>query len=64
MLQHLRRRSRWGAVPLLLVLLAGALPAGAEPERGGKTDKPAEAPPKGLRVFTCGHSFHAFVPRS
>src|SRR4051812_30740087 len=22
---------------------------------------PGEAPPKGLRVFTCGHSFHVWV---
>src|SRR4051794_40653651 len=36
-----------------LVLLAGSRSAG---------EKKKPAPPKGLRVFTCGHSFHVFVP--
>jgi len=36
-----------------LVLLAGSRSAGEEKK---------SAPPKGLRVFTCGHSFHVFVP--
>jgi len=36
-----------------LVLLAGSRSAG---------DEKKQTPPKGLRVFSCGHSFHYFVP--
>ena len=45
------------AIALLLaaafVLLAGSRSAG---------DEKKQTPPKGLRVFSCGHSFHYFVP--
>jgi hypothetical protein len=38
---------------IFLVLLAGARSSGEEKK---------QTPPKGQRVFTCGHSFHVFVP--
>ena len=50
----------------ILILAAVAIPwwaasrAASAAETGGK---PAEPAPKGLRVFTCGHSFHMFVYR-
>ena len=46
-----------------LTLLAGILfsTAGAQAE-DKKTDKLAEPITKGQRVFTCGHSFHVWVP--
>jgi hypothetical protein len=47
---------------LLLVLIGGllsSLPANAQEK---KTEKLADPIAKGLRVFTCGHSFHYFVP--
>jgi hypothetical protein len=47
---------------VLLSVLAGSLsslPARAEDK---KSDKLAEPIIKGQRVFTCGHSFHVFVP--
>ncbi|HEV3386942.1 MAG TPA: hypothetical protein VG097_19145 [Gemmata sp.] len=44
---------------LLMVGLLSSLPAKA-PDK--KTDKLAEPITKGQRVFTCGHSFHVFVP--
>jgi hypothetical protein len=43
---------------LVVALLAVPLSAGGEKQR----DPQAPTPPKGQRVFTCGHSFHVFVP--
>jgi hypothetical protein len=42
------------------MLSALALLAAAAPEK--KNDKPTEPITKGERVFTCGHSFHVWVP--
>jgi hypothetical protein len=51
-------RLRWGASALGLVLLVAALPADSKaPDK-----KLAEPITKGQRVFTCGHSFHVWVP--
>ena len=54
----MRQRSRfgfpWGAGALLLALLTVSQTTSAD-------EKPTEAP-KGERVFTCGHSFHVFLP--
>jgi hypothetical protein len=44
----------WAVVGLTLALLTAA------PTRGG--DKKSDAPPQGQRVFSCGHSFHFFMP--
>ncbi len=45
-----------------LALLAGRLPMAAPADaQEKKSDKPADAV-KGQRVFSCGHSFHFFVP--
>jgi hypothetical protein len=50
---------RCKAVALILVLLTGTLwlsiPAGG-------ADATAESLPRGQRVFTCGHSFHVWLP--
>jgi hypothetical protein len=46
--------ARFLSITLSVLLSAPAYPA----------DKSAEAaPPKGVRLFVCGHSFHAFVGR-
>ena len=54
MLERLRHGCRWGALPLLMILLVTA----------ARADEPKLAPAitKGQRVFTCGHSFHVWVP--
>jgi hypothetical protein len=59
MFAHSRPSCRWGAVPLALALLAVAL-ARADDTKGEKPDGPLD---KGQRVFSCGHSFHVFVPK-
>src|SRR5262245_60183414 len=48
------RHRRSFALALVVALLAVFVPARGE-------DK-SEAPPKGLRVLSCGHSFHFFLP--
>jgi hypothetical protein len=58
----LRFRFKLVSLSALFSLLAGllsSLPARAEDK---KSDKLAEPITKGQRVFTCGHSFHVFVP--
>ena len=49
------RAPPWYVLRPLALTLCLALLAGAE-------DKSAAPVPKGQRVFTCGHSFHVFVP--
>ena len=46
----------------LLLLVAGLLGAALVPSSGTADEKKAEPIKKGLRVFTCGHSFHVWVP--
>ena len=54
---------RWGAFVSALALLgATLLPAAPVAVREAKNDKLAEPITKGQRVFTCGHSFHVWVP--
>ncbi len=63
MLELIRRNFRLRTVALLLTLLVGTLmtasPSRSEEEKGNKQ---AEAITKGQHVFSCGHSFHVFVP--
>lgn len=59
-----RTRLGWrlGTLSLMFVLLAGnpaAWSLAAAGDKKGKADQPI---PQGQRVFTCGHSFHVFVP--
>jgi hypothetical protein len=59
MIEHHPRFSfRWRAAALILVLLAVS-PARSEE---GKTSPAVDPVSKGQRVFSCGHSFHVFVP--
>src|SRR5262249_8785867 len=58
MLDRIRFRFR-AAFVVLLALLVVTLRADAQAKA---EDKKAESDVKGLRVFTCGHSFHVFVP--
>ncbi len=54
MTERIRPSWRWAVVTPLLAVLAGTLPA---------ADKRQTEPiTKGQRVFTCGHSFHVWVP--
>src|SRR5438105_1686711 len=46
----------------ILLLSLAVLSGGRSAAEEKKTDKLAEAITKGQRVFTCGHSFHVFVP--
>ena len=55
---RIRTGFRRGAIAALLALLSTAFPAAAQ----DKKDKLAEPITKGQRVFTCGHSFHVWVP--
>lgn len=55
----IRTGFRWGAIVSALALLSTALlPVAAQDTK----EKLAEPITKGQRVFTCGHSFHGFVP--
>lgn len=60
MLARIRYGSRWATVAPLLLLLAAIVPA--TPAQDKKPEKLAEPIAQGQRVFTCGHSFHVFVP--
>jgi hypothetical protein len=60
MVARVRTGSRWGVVISALALLAFSLPAAAQE---AKKDKLAEPITTGQRLFTCGHSFHVWVPR-
>lgn len=57
MLAHLMR---WGGIVSALAILGPALLPVAEV--AAQNEKPAEPITKGQRVFTCGHSFHVWVP--
>jgi hypothetical protein len=58
MIQNRRTGFRWGILSLALVLLAAVPLPGQEPKR----DDPCAPITTGLRVFTCGHSFHVWCP--
>src|ERR1700757_942049 len=51
------RRSQTALVSVLVLVLVG--PAAAQDNKNGKLAPPIT---KGQRVFTCGHSFHVWVP--
>ena len=54
---------RWAAIVTALVLLGAAiLSVAPAPAQDKKNEKLAEPVTKGQRVFTCGHSFHVWVP--
>ena len=59
----IRRNSRFRTVALVLTLLAGNLLLASlsrsEEEEGNRQ---AELVTKGQHVFSCGHSFHVFMP--
>ncbi len=61
--RHLRSGFRFQASLIFLVLLATNVPA-VSPARSEdkRRDTPAEPVTQGQRVFSCGHSFHVFVP--
>jgi hypothetical protein len=49
-------------IAVVLLVLAGNLLAASRSQAADKSDDPPAAPiTQGLRVFTCGHSFHVFV---
>jgi hypothetical protein len=61
MVERIRSGQKAVAAVMLLALLAVVVPAlGAARDDEKKTT--GQAIDKGLRVFTCGHSFHVFVP--
>src|SRR5438132_13909588 len=63
MLARTPSRCPWGLLLAAVGLLGAAfltLPLVAGQEK--KTEKLAEPIKKGQRVFTCGHSFHVWVP--
>jgi len=63
MVAHGRTCFRWRVSVAALALVAAALvPAGRADAQEKKDDKLAEPITKGQRVFTCGHSFHVWVP--
>jgi hypothetical protein len=63
MLERIRPVFRWGAGPLVLLFLAGSLLTVSAGQSGDKKNAPqAGAVTDGQRVFSCGHSFHYFVP--
>jgi hypothetical protein len=49
-------------VSALALLVAAFLPGTPAAGREKKNEKPAESITTGQRVFTCGHSFHVWVP--
>lgn len=55
-----RHRSRWSVMASLMLAWAGLPLLATSQEK--QADTPRAAPPAGLRVFTCGHSFHVFTP--
>ncbi len=62
MLATSRSRLRMSAVVLSLAFLSAALASTPTRADDKKSDKLAEPITQGQRVFTCGHSFHVFVP--
>ncbi len=63
MLQSSRTGFWWLAfVSALALLTVTLLPVGQVTAEDKKDEKLAEPITKGQRVFTCGHSFHIWVP--
>jgi hypothetical protein len=55
---RIRTGVRWGVIVSVLAVSSAALLPAAQDKKG----KLAEPIAKGQRVFTCGHSFHVWVP--
>jgi hypothetical protein len=64
MLTYLQSRSRLWIAGLAWLALAARTFAAEPQDKASTADSPKLAEPitKGLRVFTCGHSFHVWVP--
>src|SRR5947209_13200224 len=63
MVACVRTGFRWRAIVAALTLVGAALlPVAQAAARDKKNDKLTEPITKGQRVFTCGHSFHVWVP--
>src|SRR6266550_5577600 len=63
MLACIRTGFRWGAIVSTLALMGAALlPIAQAAAEEKKSEKLAEPVTRGQRVFTCGHSFHVWVP--
>jgi hypothetical protein len=62
MVPRIRPRSHWTAAALFLALPLSSLVAVSHAQTAGeKGDRPVSPVTQGQRVFTCAHSFHAFV---
>ncbi|MDB5389492.1 MAG: hypothetical protein JWM11_5138 [Planctomycetaceae bacterium] len=64
MFKLVRLGDRWPTLILCLLLL-GILPIRGEDSKSdpkSTSQAPEKVPPKGQRVFSCGHSFHYFMP--
>lgn len=61
---YLRSTSRLWIAGLALLALAAGIPAAELQDKAPAANSPTLAEPitNGLRVFTCGHSFHVWVP--
>jgi hypothetical protein len=63
MTARIRTGPWWGPLVVALALLATALlPAAPAADQDKKPDRLAEPITRGQRVYTCGHSFHVWVP--
>src|SRR5438093_7902988 len=60
MFTHIRPCLRWTTIVSVLALMGAAFLGQAAGQ--DKTGELAEPISKGQRVFTCGHSFHVWVP--
>jgi hypothetical protein len=58
----IRSGTRWAAVVVLPALLLAAWLVSQAQADDKKAGKLAEPITQGQRIFTCGHSFHVFVP--
>jgi hypothetical protein len=64
MVPRMRSRFGWLSAVLFFGLLVGNLPPVSRAQTGAATSDRSTAPvTRGQRVFTCAHSFHAFVYR-
>src|ERR1043166_2264525 len=63
MFSRIRSYIRWGIIVSALALMGASLtPSVPAVAQDKKNQKLAEPIAKGQRVFTCGHSFHVWVP--
>jgi hypothetical protein len=62
MFARIRMGFRWAAIVSALALLGAVLLTAAQAPALEKNEKLTQPITKGQRVFTCGHSFHVWVP--